>query len=59
VYPVGVEDHRRLVERGRALSMARVRVAPRNIDVGLMAVPLGGSLASSSAMLEAAVKRIT
>jgi 5-methylcytosine-specific restriction endonuclease McrBC regulatory subunit McrC len=57
VYPVGIDAHRNLVQRGRALSMARVRVAPRNIEVGLMAVPLGGPLESQSVALAAAVQR--
>jgi hypothetical protein len=31
VYPCGVEEYHRLVERGRAVATARVRVAPRNL----------------------------
>lgn len=44
VYPCGVDVYRRLVDRGRAVATARVRVAPRNLEVGLMAVPLGGGV---------------
>jgi hypothetical protein len=53
VYPCGVEEYRRLVERGRAVATARVRVAPRNLEVGLMAVPLGGEVERSAMVLDA------
>jgi hypothetical protein len=37
---------------GRAISTARVRVAARNLEVGLMAVPLGGGLEVARSLLE-------
>jgi hypothetical protein len=52
VYACGIEAHRRLVERGRAISTARVRVAARNLEVGLMAVPLGGAVEGAGSLLE-------
>lgn len=53
VYPCGVEEYRRLVERGRAVATARVRVAPRNLEVALMAVPLGGDVEAVTRLLHA------
>ena len=57
VYPCGVEEYRSLAERGRALAMARVRAAPRNLEVGLMAVPLGGGVEGSATVLESVAWR--
>ena len=57
VYPCGIEEYRRLVERGRAMATARVRIAPRNLEVGLMAVPLGGDVETAANMLHAVAHR--
>lgn len=44
VYPCAVDEWRRLAENGRTLALARVRTGPRNVEVGLLAVPLGGGV---------------
>jgi len=51
VYPCGVEVYRRLVERDRVMQVAKVRTSPRNIEVGLMAVPLGGEVSEVGEVL--------
>lgn len=51
VYPCGVEEYRRLVERDRVMQVAKLRTAPRNVEVGLMAVPLGGEVSAAGEAL--------
>lgn len=51
VYPCGVEAYRRLMERERVMQVAKVRTAPRNVEVGLMAVPLGGEVSETGEAL--------
>jgi len=56
VYPCGVEEWRGLAERGRELALARVRTGPRHVEVGLLAVPLGGGVEGVGDRLETLVR---
>jgi hypothetical protein len=56
VYPCGVDAYRRLAEHGRTHALARVRTTPRNVYVGMMAVPLGGVVRVPVAGLEEVVR---
>jgi hypothetical protein len=58
VYPCGVDAYRRLAERGRGHALARIRTTPRNLYVGLMAVPLGGDVRVPVAELEGVVRGV-
>jgi hypothetical protein len=56
VYPCGVDRWRELARRERVLARARVRSARRNLETGLLAVPLGGDPAAPGALLERLVR---
>ncbi|HJL15894.1 MAG TPA: hypothetical protein RMH99_09570 [Sandaracinaceae bacterium LLY-WYZ-13_1] len=56
VYPCGVERWRELARRRRVLARARVRSRQRNLEMGLLAVPLGGDPTEPGAMLEQLVR---
>lgn len=56
VYPCGVDRWRELAERKRVLARAQARTARRNIELGLLAVPLGGDVAAPGAILEQLVR---
>ncbi|MBA3891911.1 MAG: hypothetical protein H0X64_15420 [Gemmatimonadaceae bacterium] len=56
VYPCAEDSWWRLHERGRVLSRARARTSPRNIELGLLAVPLGGEIADVGGVLEGVVR---
>lgn len=51
VYPCAVDEWQELHERGKTLTVARLLTGPRHVEVGLMAVPLGGPLAAAGEML--------
>jgi hypothetical protein len=55
-YPCGMDRWRRLAERGRELVRARVRTSPRNVEVGLLAVPLGGDPGVAGRVVEGVVR---
>lgn len=56
VYPCAPEEWEALRERGKVLSLARVRTSPRNVEVGLLAVPLGGGLEKAGRVLETVIR---
>ncbi len=56
VYPCGVDAWRELHLRGRTLSLAKTRTAPRNVEIGLLAVPLGGDVREPGMELERVVR---
>jgi hypothetical protein len=55
LYPATPVDLRALQERRRTEAIARVRVADRNLELGLVGVPLGGSVGDASLILEQAL----
>lgn len=57
VYPCGIEKWQALRSTGAVLALARARTAPRNVEIGLLAVPLGGDLGEPGAVLEDVIRR--
>lgn len=57
VYPCAADAWGELLERDRVLSLARLRTAPRNVEIGLLAVPLGGGVEAAGQLLERVVQQ--
>ncbi len=55
VYPCGVQRWRSLADRDRVLALARARTSARHVEVGLLAVPLGGEVEVAAGVLERVV----
>lgn len=56
VYPCSTDEWNDLASRNRLLSMARLRTYPRNVEVGLLAVPLGGDFEGAGRVLEQVIR---
>ena len=56
VYPCEPERWSRLLERGRVMSIARLRTHPRHVEVALLAVPLGGLPDAPARVLEGVLR---
>ncbi len=57
VYPCGIDEWRALRSAGTVLALARARTAPRNVEIGLLAVPLGGDPREPGGVLEDVLRR--
>lgn len=58
VYPCPADQWSDLLARDRVLSLARLRTAPRNVEVGLLAVPLGGGVEGAGRIIEQVVRGV-
>lgn len=51
VYPCATSEWNELHRRGRTLSIARLLTGPRHVEVGLLAVPLGGPVTAPGELI--------
>lgn len=55
VYPCAADDWEALRSRDQVFSLARLRTSPRNVEVGLLAVPLGGGIEKAGRILQSVI----
>jgi hypothetical protein len=56
IYPTTVPQYRSARDRQRSVALGRLRLAGRNVEVGVVAVPLGGDAAAVGSALERALR---